>query len=139
MDAPWPRTWPEMAELHVFDPEVDVLLILERYQEDDLVESVDAEKGESVPGDGFLSEEPGPPKVHPLSADVPYWPELEPESVQCESQAETAGAELGWSGEARGSTHTFFASQGTKPRVEKVQMRASSKHLILASPTFELV
>ncbi|KAH7413256.1 hypothetical protein BKA64DRAFT_719186 [Cadophora sp. MPI-SDFR-AT-0126] len=38
MDAPWHQTWPEMGELHVFDPEGDVLLILERYQEDDLEE-----------------------------------------------------------------------------------------------------
>lgn len=136
MDAPWPRTWPEMAELHVFDPEGDVLLILERYQEDDLVESVNAEKGESVPGDGSVSEEPGPPKAHPLSADVPDWPVPEPESVHCESQAETAGAELAGLAKPESSTYTFFASQETKPRVEKVQLRASSKHLILASPTF---
>jgi hypothetical protein len=45
MDAPWPRTWPEMAELHVFDPEGDVLLILDCcLKDDDLVESVDEEK-----------------------------------------------------------------------------------------------
>ncbi|KAH7379023.1 hypothetical protein BKA64DRAFT_728156, partial [Cadophora sp. MPI-SDFR-AT-0126] len=57
MDAPWHRTWPEMGKLHVFGPEGDVLLILERFQEDDL-------------------EEPAPSA--PLSADAPDWPEPEP-------------------------------------------------------------
>jgi hypothetical protein len=39
------------GELHVFDPEGDVLLMLERYlKEDDLVE-----KCESVPEGGFVS------------------------------------------------------------------------------------
>jgi hypothetical protein len=50
-----------MAELHVFDPEGDVLLILERFlKEDDLVGSVDEGKSESVPEGGFVSEKGGP-------------------------------------------------------------------------------
>lgn len=136
MDAPWPRTWPKMAELHVFDPEGDVLLILERYQEDDLAASVDEEKTESVPEDGFVSEERGPPEAPPLSADILGWPEPERESVRCESQAETAGAAVDGLTKSESSASAFLASRKSKPRIEKVQMRASSKHLILASPIF---
>jgi hypothetical protein len=120
MDAPWPRTWPEMAELHVFDPEGDVLLILERYQEDDLVESVDEEKSESVLEGGFVLEERGPPEAPPLSADVPDWPKPEPESIRCEFQVETAGAEVDGLTKPESSTSTFLASRESKLRVEKV-------------------
>ncbi|KAH7378860.1 hypothetical protein BKA64DRAFT_240654 [Cadophora sp. MPI-SDFR-AT-0126] len=118
MDASWHRTWPEMAELHVFDPEGDVLLILERYQEDDL-------------------EEPGPPEAAPpLSADILDWPEHEPGPVRYESQAETAGIEVDGLTKPESSAFTFLTRRESKPRVEKVQLQASSKHLILASPTF---
>ncbi|PVH69911.1 hypothetical protein DL98DRAFT_598253 [Cadophora sp. DSE1049] len=118
MDAPWHRSWPEIAELHVFDPEGDVLLILERYQEDDL-------------------EEPGPPEAAPpLSADILDWPAHEPEPVRYESQAETAGTEVDGLTKPESSASTFVTRRESKSRVEKVQLRASSKHLILASPTF---
>jgi hypothetical protein len=140
MDAPWPRTWPEMAELHVFDPEGDVLLILDRcLKEDALVESVDEGKRESVPEGGFVSEKRGPwmeDEAPPLQADVPDWPEPEPESVLCEPQAEIPEAEVDGMTKLESSASAFLASQEAKPMVEKVQMRASSKHLILASPTF---
>jgi hypothetical protein len=129
-----------MAELHIFDPEGDVLLILDRcLKEDDLVESVDEEERESVPEGGFVSEQRGPwveDEAPPLSADVPGWPEPEPESVPYEPQAEIPKAEVDGMTKLESSASAFLASQETKPRVEKVQMRASSKHLILASPTF---
>jgi len=140
MDAPWPRTWPEKAELHVFDPEGDVLLILDRYpKEDDLVESVDEEKRETVLEGGFVSEERGPwvdDEASTLPADVTDWPEPEPESVPCEPQAEIPETEVDGMTKLESSASAFLASQEAKPMVEKVQMRASSKHLILASPIF---
>jgi len=140
MGAPWPRTWPEMAELHVFDPEGDVLLILDRrLEEDDLLDSVGEEKSENVPEGGFGSENRAPwveVEAHLLSADVPDWPEPEPEAVPREPQAEIPEAEVDGMTKLESSASAFLASQETKPRVEKVHMRASSKHLILASPTF---
>lgn len=142
MDALWPRTWPEMAELHVFDPEGDVLLILDRFfKEDDLVESVDKEATESVPEGGFVSEKWGSwveDEAPPLSADVPDWPEPDPESVLCEPRIEIPEAEVDGMTKLGSSASAFSANQETKPRVENVQMRASSKHLILALPTFRI-
>jgi len=137
MDAPWPRRWPEVAELHVFDPAGDVLLIFDRcVKEDDSVESVDEEKRKSAPEGGFVLEKRGPrveDEVPPLSADVPDWHEPEPGFVPCEPQAEIPEAEADGMSKLESS-----ASQETKPRVEQVQMRVSSKHLILASSTFRI-
>lgn len=142
MDAPWPRTWPEMAELHVFDPEGDVLLILERPpKEDDLVEPTDEEKSDSVPKGGFVSEKGSPlveDEAPTLSECAPLWPEPEWESAPCASQAEIPGAEVDGMMKPESSGSAFLTSRETKPRVEKVQMRASSKHLILASSTFRI-
>jgi hypothetical protein len=136
MDAPWPRTWPEKAELHVFDPEGDVLLVLERHlKEDDVVESVDEGKSESVLEKQGLWEE-GEAPLSADVADVPDWPDPESNSVPCEPQEESPGAEGDGMTMPESSASAFLASQETKPGVEKVQMRASSKHLILASPAF---
>ena len=111
-----------MAELHVFDPEGDVLLILDRcLPEDDLVESVDEEKRESVPEGSFVLERRGPWVEYkaPPPSDIP--------------EAEVDGIT-----KLESSASAFLASQETKPRVKKVQMRASSRHLILASPIFRI-
>jgi hypothetical protein len=127
MDAPWPRTWPEMAVLHVFDPEGDVLLILERcLKEDDLVESVDEEKSESVPAGGFISENGGAwveDEAPPPSADVPDWPESEQETVPCEPQTEFPGAEVDSAMKPEIPASASLASREKKPRAAKVQMR----------------
>lgn len=139
MDVPWPRTWPEMAELHVFDPEGDVLLILERcLKEDDLVEPVDEEKRESVPEGGSVSENRGlwVEDDVPPSAVVLDWPEP-PKSVPCDAQ-EIPESEMGGMTKPESSESAFLASRETKPRTEKIQMRVSSRHLILASPTFRI-
>ncbi|KAG4442223.1 hypothetical protein IFR05_002272 [Cadophora sp. M221] len=64
-----------MEELHVFDPEGDVLLIFERYQEDDLEQP--------TPVLDWPEPELGPPEVAlSLSADVPDSPGPEPEFVR---------------------------------------------------------
>ncbi|KAF8862923.1 hypothetical protein BDZ45DRAFT_722895 [Acephala macrosclerotiorum] len=132
MDAPWPRTWPEKTELHVFDPEGDVLLILERsLKENDLVEYVNEGKSESVPEGDFVSDDAPPPPV-----EVTDRPELVPESGPWEPQLESPEDEVGDMVKPESSASASLASRETKPRVEKVQMRASSKHLILASSTF---
>ncbi|KAG4431287.1 hypothetical protein IFR05_013231 [Cadophora sp. M221] len=122
-----------MAELHVFDPEGDVLLILERYQEDDLEERTPSPPP-SPDAPDWPKPEPDPSP--PLSADAPDWPEPQSEPVRYESEAETAGAEVDGLTKPATSTSTCLARRESKPRAEKVQMRVSSKHLILASPTF---
>ncbi|KAL5321431.1 hypothetical protein ACEPPN_009389 [Leptodophora sp. 'Broadleaf-Isolate-01'] len=138
MDVLWHRTWPEIAELHVFDPEGDVLLIFERFQEDDLEEPAPPEETPPLSADVPDWPEPdlGPPEAAPpLSADTPDWLEAEPESVREESQAETTRAMDGLTNPET-SPSTCSARRKSKSRVEEVQMRVSSRHLILASPTF---
>jgi hypothetical protein len=136
MDASWPRTWPEVAELHVFDPEGDVLLILDRcLKEDGLVESVNKEKRESVLDRPEPEQESVP---YETPAEIPNWPEPEPESVPYEIPAEIPEAEVDGMTEPENSASAFLACQEAKPKIEKVQMRVSSRHLILASPTFRI-
>ncbi|CZS92471.1 uncharacterized protein RAG0_03050 [Rhynchosporium agropyri] len=117
MDSTWHRTWPETAELHICDPEGDILFILERYQVDD-------------------SEERGPPEAAPLSEGILDWPAHEPDPVQYDSQVETAESEVDGLTKPEIPACGFLAKRELIPRVEKVQLRASSKHLILASSTF---
>ncbi|KAH7363900.1 hypothetical protein BKA65DRAFT_446423 [Rhexocercosporidium sp. MPI-PUGE-AT-0058] len=140
MDTPlhrtWPEmTWPEIARLHVFDPEGDVILILERTLEDDLEVPAPAS-----PLSLDIPDWPEPePDLDPPEASQPVvvsdWPEAEPESLRYESQPETTGVSGGLT-KPETSTSTYSVRQESKPNVEKVQMRVSSKHLILASPTF---
>lgn len=133
MDKPWPRNWPEKAELHIFDPEGDVLLVLERQlKEDDLVEPVDEGKS-GITLDPFIADE----EPIPL-ASVEDLPEPEEKSVSCEPQAESFGAGVDNMTKPASSASASLDRWEREPRVEKVQMRASSKHLILASPIFRI-
>lgn len=138
MGASWPQGWPEEAELHVFDLKGDVLLILDRcVKEDDDVEPVNEEKKETArerEKRGLWVEEEAPP----LSADVLESSEPEPEFVSHEPQAEIREAEVEGVSKPDSFAHALSPHQESKPRIEKVQMRASSKHLILASSTFRI-
>ncbi|KAH7370258.1 hypothetical protein BKA65DRAFT_531942 [Rhexocercosporidium sp. MPI-PUGE-AT-0058] len=118
MDALWHRTWPEMAELHVFDPEGDMLLILERYQEDDLAPS------DAAP---------------PLSADVSDWPEPEPESVRCESRAETAKAEVDGLRKPETSLSTCLPRRSRNQGLKRFKCESHQSILSSHRRLFELV
>ena len=131
-----------MAELQVFDPEGDVLLILERFlKEDDLVESVDEGESESIPEGDFVSEKGGrvEDEAPPLLVDVPDWPESKLGSVLCESQAEIPGVEVDGITKPESSVSAFSASRETKRRVQKVQMRVHQSILSSLHRPFELV
>ena len=143
MDATWPPTWPKMAEeLHVFDPKGDVLLILGRRPEQDLdnfVEEENIEEHSSSRGSArplevdSLPEESPPPDEEAVPVSEPELPEpYEPEAGEprAESEIQNYLARL----ESPASS-VSFALWRQKQNPE-VQMRVSSKHLILASPTF---
>ncbi|KAK0101829.1 hypothetical protein ONS95_006978 [Cadophora gregata] len=71
----------------------------------------------------------------PSSAGAPDWLEAEPESVRDKFQAETANA-VNSLMEILHSSCSSRRSSKPRFRVEQVQMRVSSRHLTLASPTF---
>jgi hypothetical protein len=138
MDAPWPPTWPKMAEeLHVFDPKGDVLLILGRRPEQDLVNFV--EEHSSSRGSPRTLEVDSLPEA-PLPADEERVPVSEPEPLEpYEPEARELGAESEIQNNlARLESPASSVSFGLwrQKQNTEVQMRVSSKHLILASPTF---
>jgi hypothetical protein len=159
MDAPWPATWPKMAEeLHVFDPRGDVLLILERRPEQDLVEVVDDVTVDEVAVEEWSSptnwgRRPPPPAPspppgmyrvpdEPSPPEVDDGPSIEPEPlVLSEPEAREPVAESEMQNylprpESPASSASFGSLWGKKQKTQEVQMRVSSKHLILASSTF---
>jgi hypothetical protein len=145
MDTPWPPTWPKMAEeLHVFDPKGDVLLILGRRPEQGPVEVVDEVTVEECSSPRAWGR---PPVVYPVPGEPPP-PEVEdapapePEPI-IPSEPEVGGPVAGSEvqdclprPESPASSASFWSLWGKKQKTQELQMRVSSKHLILASPTF---
>lgn len=91
MDASWPLTWPEPAELHIFDPAGDVLLIYDRcVKEVNPIEYMDGEKRPNTPECGFVLEHlvQAEDEVPPLSPNIADQQELNPSCVPSGPQAE---------------------------------------------------
>ncbi|RDW58687.1 hypothetical protein BP6252_13163 [Coleophoma cylindrospora] len=140
IDMAWPPTWPEKSEeLHILDPNGDVLLIFERRPEIDVAEYLDEEsfahKWEDEPKpttenpfpDGSMSKEPAPDWLEPHPST-----KYDPDTVGTE-----AGAELdNEPARPQSSTDSVSTASWTESKIQKVQIRVSSKHLILASATF---
>lgn len=107
MDTSWPPNWPMQAgELHIFDPQGDVLLILGRQPEENITDSEDREDdGEPSPSDLWIFEG------------------KEPEAVPPQAKLD-------------GSATSISDTRETESKTQQVQMRVSSKHLVLASRTF---
>lgn len=141
MDTTWPPAWPKMAEeLYVFDPKGDVLLILGRCSEEDIV---------APPVDEDMFEETRSLKVSDTASEVaseafvfnyrddapplaeagPSWSDPEPEPGPVPREPEAGEPE-------KIARSVSSASSRTSPKIQEVQMRVSSKHLILASATF---
>ncbi|CZR67620.1 uncharacterized protein PAC_17519 [Phialocephala subalpina] len=143
MDAAWPPTWPKIAEeLYIFDPRGDVLLILERRPEKDMAEYVDeapkcedearpAEYEEPALEEPALDWLQPEPSVEEPQAEEPSPYELDTVEPEAEAEQEKDSTRPGSS---VGSIST--ASCMVKPEIQQVQMRVSSRHLILASATF---
>jgi hypothetical protein len=142
MDTAWPLTWPKKAEeLHVFDPKGDVLLVLKRRSKKDMADYIDKEESaprwEDEPHPTTEEfEGPVPARLDPLTehADLP--------DASTESDSDTAEAEVeagleNDSTRRSSSTSSVSSAWMMNPKIQKVQMRVSSKHLILASATFQ--
>jgi hypothetical protein len=133
-------------ELHVFDPKGDVLLILGRRPEQGMAKSVeeDSIKEEYSPS----RDSNGTIEINSVVDDLPSAPpeeeaapEPEPElPTPCEPEAEQPGAESEIQNDPvrpeSPASFDSFAFFRKKQTTHEVQMRVSSKHLILASPTF---
>lgn len=138
MNAAWPPIWPKIAEkLYIFDPRGDVLLILERRPEEDMAEYIDeGEIEKPTPKEPILEEtaqdwlQPEPSAEEPQAEEpVPY----EPNTVEPKTKAKLE-SDSAWPRSSLGSISA--ANWAMKPKVQEVQMRVSSKHLILASAIF---
>jgi hypothetical protein len=126
----WPETWPRTAdEIHIFDIQGDVLLKLVRHPEPDQESECSSVGGDDIPqveevfdeepaADVATPESPPPPPPAPDEAPVPAVQEpdenAEPDDASVHSDDSASSVDV----------------------LTDVHMRVSSKHLILASPTF---
>jgi len=130
MDTNWPLSWPTTAdELHIFDPNGDVLLKLVRHpdeeDESDVSSRVHSEIEDDVPRvEEIFEEEPD------AIVDV-----LEPEAQTNGDGAPLPMEESNEEKPDEDSTHSDDSASSAEALAD-VHMRVSSKHLMLASPTF---
>jgi hypothetical protein len=133
-------------ELHVFDPKGDVLLILGRCPEKDLVEVVEEAPVEDCsPSSGWdrplevypVLDELPPPEVEDAPAPESELPvPSEPEAWEPGAESEIQNYPITPRPESPVSSASFGSFWRKKQKTQEVQMRVSSKHLILVSPTF---
>lgn len=131
MDAAWPQNWPAQAvELHVFDPSGDVLLLLNRHlPKEDMTDYVDRKF--SLPS----QEDTEVVLAEDAAIPIEY---SEPDAPEHGSELNFARSYTPSLPSCSSSLAVSFSSPveqlglGSQP----VQMRVSSKHLILASRTF---
>jgi hypothetical protein len=133
-------------ELHVFDPKGDVLLILRRRSVERMVEYVEEYKSEerssSRASDVALEVDPLPEEPTSMQGEYAQGPEPEPPEPTEPEPGETGGESdiendpAKPESSASSASSVSSASWRSKRGVREVQMRVSSKHLILASPTF---
>ncbi|OBT60451.1 hypothetical protein VE03_10100 [Pseudogymnoascus sp. 23342-1-I1] len=121
MDAAWPQNWPTQAdELHIFDPNGDVLLLLNRHlSTEDITDFVDREP--SLPTQEDIEVVSAEEAAIPVAHFEPEAPELGSPLPSCSSSL---------------SVSFDSPAEELEPRIQQVQMRVSSKHLVLASHTF---
>ncbi|KAL5346669.1 hypothetical protein ACLOAV_008376 [Pseudogymnoascus australis] len=135
MESSWPSAWPNIGvldDLHIFDPNGDILLQLHNESQDlDLAPEEELVPTEPAP------KEPAPEEPAP-EEPAPEEPAPEEEQV---AQDDTSlfkfrrGEEpLDMLSIACGSR--VPQSEGGEPLTQKVYLRVSSKHLILASAMF---
>ncbi|TVY45141.1 hypothetical protein LSUB1_G000720 [Lachnellula subtilissima] len=138
MDTAWPQTWPTQAEeLHTFDPKGDILLLLGRRLPEDITDDMNcllsllsslngAEEIESSSEDTEVaSAEEAALPIEPFEPEAPELGfrlhQTRPYSPPMPSYSSSSSAS---------------SDKELESRIQQVQMRVSSKHLILASRTF---
>jgi hypothetical protein len=136
-DPTWPETWPRTAdEIHVFDIQGDVLLKLVRHPDEPELESECSSVGEEDrPQVEEVFDETPPASVDvpdaeapPLSTPPPPPPPNEEPAPAVQEPDENAQRD-------DVSVHSDDSASSVDILTD-VHMRVSSKHLILASPTF---
>jgi hypothetical protein len=125
----WPETWPRTAdEIHVFDIQGDVLLKLVRHPEAD-----DSSECSSVGGDCK-------PQVEEVFDEAPgttvELPDSKPSTPPTDERPGTAAQEPDENALRDDVSVHSDDSASSVDILTDVHMRVSSKHLILASPTF---
>jgi hypothetical protein len=127
-DPTWPETWPRTAEeIHIFDVQGDVLLKLVRTQESDC----SSVGGEDIPQVEEVFEETPAPSVNAPDAEslpLPPSPSAKSSAPAVQEPDENAIPD-------DASVHSNDTASSVDILTD-VHMRVSSKHLILASPTF---
>jgi hypothetical protein len=128
-DPTWPETWPRTAdEIHVFDVQGDVLLKLVRHAEPD------------EESDGSSVSDEDRPQVEEIFEEEPdagvEVPDPEPKPEEEEGEAAPAIQEPHEDAQPDDESAQSDASSNSAEPLSDVHMRVSSKHLILASPTF---
>jgi hypothetical protein len=128
-DPTWPETWPRTAdEIHVFDIQGDVLLKLVRHPEAD-----DSSACSSVGRDGK-------PQVEEVFDEAPgttvELPDSKPSTPPTDERPGTAAQEPDENALRDDVSVHSDDSASSVDILTDVHMRVSSKHLILASPTF---
>jgi len=135
-DPTWPESWPRTAEeIHVFDIQGDTLLKLVRHApepEESECSSVGGEDmKEDVPQVEEVFDETPPPSVEIPDAEPPPLPHSLPTEEPAPAVQEPDDNDI--------PDNTSIHSDDSASSVDiltDVHMRVSSKHLILASPTF---
>ncbi|KAE9378212.1 hypothetical protein N431DRAFT_399726 [Stipitochalara longipes BDJ] len=135
-DPTWPETWPRTAdEIHVFDIQGDVLLKLVRHPIDIEDESqCSSVAGEDIPQVEEVFDETPPASVEIPDADptpAPPSPPAEEPAPAVQEPDENAIPD-----DASIHSNDSASSTSSADILTDVHMRVSSKHLILASPTF---
>ncbi|KAH7350753.1 hypothetical protein BKA65DRAFT_593644 [Rhexocercosporidium sp. MPI-PUGE-AT-0058] len=118
MAANWPTSWPPPeTELHTFDPNGDVLFILSRWPP--------SNDDDDASSDGEYDD------------DSEYSSSDEDEEVMNPEQLSDPGAKLLTEDSGTIGAHQVSQTDTTTESVlQTIHMRASSRHLMLASPTF---
>jgi len=139
LDPTWPQSWPRTAdEFHVFDIQGDVLLKLVRHPEADEESDTSSISNEDR---SQVEENEDRPQVEEVFDEEPdpavQVPDIEPPPPPPEDD-ETAHAVQEPHEDAQpddDSVHSDDSASSAEVLAD-VHMRVSSKHLILASPTF---
>jgi hypothetical protein len=125
-DPTWPETWPRTAdEIHIFDSQGDVLLKLVRSPEAEEESDSSSVADEDKPQVEEVFDEESQNSVEVPDADATPDEDSTP-AVQESDETARANDDFAHSD----------ASSSSGEALTDVHMRVSSKHLILASPTF---
>jgi BTB/POZ domain len=133
-DPTWPETWPRTAdEIHVFDIQGDVLLKLVRHADEPEVESEASSVAEEArPQVEEIFDETPAASVDVPDAETPPSPRPSPPDEEPAPAAQEPDEDVQHDD---ASVHSDDSASSADILTD-VHMRVSSKHLILASPTF---